>query len=67
MKQRSIPTSLKKATQVEKVCLQFVDGRSVEGAVLFNEVKGCGKVINVKEEFSLNFKVEQIAEVRLSV
>lgn len=66
MKHHSIPTSLKKATRVEKVCVEFVDGRSVEGAVLFNEVKGCGKVINVQEEYSVNFKVEQIVDVKLS-
>ena len=67
MKQHMIPTSLKKATRVEKACVEFVDGRSIEGAVLFNEVKGCGKVINVQEEYSVNFKVEQIVDVKLSV
>ena len=41
------------------------DGKVVEGAILFNETKGCGKVINVDREISVDFNLEQIAAVHV--
>ena len=57
--------ALKAATREEKVSVEFIGGRTVEGAILFNESKGCGKVINVEEEVSVDFRIEQIAAVKL--
>ncbi len=65
MKHDTIASSLRRATQEEKVSVEFIDGKVVEGAILFNETKGCGKVINVEEEVSVDFRVEQIAAVRI--
>ncbi len=61
----SIASSLRKATREDKVSVEFLDGKTVEGAILYNDAKGVGKVINVEKEFSVEFRVEQIAEVRI--
>lgn len=65
MKHQRIASSLKRATREEKVCVKFLDGKTVEGAILFNESKGCGKVINVEKEVSVDFRVEQIASIKI--
>lgn len=65
MKTESISIALKRATREEKVRVEFLDGKCVEGAILFNESKGVGKVINVEKEVSVDFKLEQIAKVRI--
>lgn len=61
----AILTALRDATRLERVNVQFRDGRTVAGAVLFNESKGVGKVINVDEEISVDFRLDQIVAVRL--
>ncbi|MFG0319710.1 MAG: hypothetical protein ACF8XB_20735 [Planctomycetota bacterium JB042] len=60
-----IISNLRAATREEKVSVEFRDGKRVEGAILFNESKGVGKVINVEEEVSVDFRVEQLAAVRI--
>lgn len=62
---QNIVTTLRQATREEKVSVEFRDGRTVEGAILFNETKGCGKVINVDEEISVDFRIDQILAVKL--
>jgi hypothetical protein len=47
----------------EQVEVEFSNGTRVVGAILFNESKGVGKVINVAEEISVDFKIEQISAV----
>ena len=49
----------------ERVAVQFVDGRSLEGALLFNPIKRSGKLINVEQEFSLDFDPLEVKEIRI--
>lgn len=56
---------LKKATRSDKVSLFFKDGSQVEGAILFNEVKKCGKIINIEDEISLDFEITDVSKVKL--
>jgi hypothetical protein len=57
--------SLKKAARSDIVSLTFKDGKTIEGAVLFNEVKKSGKIINIVEEISVDFELEEVSRVRL--
>jgi hypothetical protein len=56
---------LMNARQADWVELCLEDGRSLAGAIIFNEFKGTGRLINVDEEFSLDFNVDQIVDVKL--
>ena len=57
--------SLKKAARADKVSLVFKDGRMVEGAILFNEIKKSGKIINIDDEISLDFEITDISKVKM--
>jgi len=57
--------SLKKAARADKVSLIFKDGSTVKGAILFNEIKKCGKIINIDDEISLDFEITEVAKVKL--
>jgi len=52
------------ARSADRVTLYFRDGRIVTGAVIFNETKGTGRVINIDEEVSVDFRVENLRDVR---
>jgi hypothetical protein len=65
MSRQAIINALRKATREDKVNVEFRDGKVVEGAILFNEIKGCGKVINVDKEISVDFSLDQISAVRI--
>jgi len=56
---------LMNARQADWVELQLEDGRSLSGAIIFNEFKGTGRLINVDEEFSFDFNVDQVVHVKL--
>ena len=56
---------LMNARQADWVELFLEDGRSLSGAIIFNEFKGTGRLINVDEEFSFDFNVDQVVDVRL--
>jgi hypothetical protein len=49
----------------ERVAVQFLDGRLLEGALLFNPIKRSGKLINVEQEFSLDFEPLEVKEIRV--
>ena len=51
----------------ERVAVQFVDGRVLEGALLFNPIKRSGKLINVDQEFSLDFDPLEVKEIKITV
>ena len=51
--------------QAEWVTLDLEDGNSLSGAIIFNEFKGTGRLINVEEEISYDFNVDQVVDVRL--
>ncbi len=56
---------LMNARQAEWVELSLEDGRSLAGAIIFNEFKGTGRLINVDEEFSYDFNVDQVTDVKI--
>lgn len=56
---------LMNARQAEWVELSLDDGRSMSGAIIFNEFKGTGRLINVDDEFSYDFNVDQVLDVKL--
>jgi len=49
----------------ERVAVHFVDGRLLEGALLFNPIKRSGKLINVELEFSVDFEPLEVKEIRV--
>lgn len=61
----SVLQSLKKAARADKVSLTFKSGQIVEGAILFNEIKKSGKIINIVEEISVDFEIGDITKVKL--
>ena len=56
---------LMNARQASWVELCLTDGRTVQGAIIFNEFKGTGRLINVEEEISFDFNVDQVLDVRI--
>ena len=47
------------------VCtLSFKDGRILRGALVFNQFKGTGRLINVDDEMSLDFGVDEIRDLK---
>lgn len=56
---------LMNARQAKWVELELADGETLSGAIIFNEFKGTGRLINVAEEISLDFTVDQIVDVKL--
>ena len=67
-KRRRSPTVLEQlisGCDAERVAVRFVDGRLLEGALLFNPIKRSGKLINVEQEFSLDFEPLEVKEIRV--
>ena len=58
---------LMNARQTSWVELHMQDGRCVQGAIIFNEFKGTGRLINVQDEISFDFTAEQILDVKMDV
>lgn len=56
---------LMKARTANEVTLHFESNRVVTGALIFNEFKGTGRIINVDLEVSVDFSVEDLRDVRL--
>ncbi len=56
---------LMNARQAAWVHLRLTDDRSFEGAIIFNEFKGTGRLINVQNEISLDFTVDQVRDVKI--
>ena len=56
---------LMNARQADWVKLDLEDGRSVSGAIIFNEFKGTGRLINVDDEISMDFNVDQVVDVKI--
>ncbi|HET6202269.1 MAG TPA: hypothetical protein VFI25_05640 [Planctomycetota bacterium] len=55
---------LVEARSADRVSIYFRDGRIVSGAVIFNESKGTGRIINVDAEVSVDFRIEDIRDLR---
>ena len=52
------------ARTAELCIVHFKDGRVFSGALVFNQFKGTGRIINVDEELSLDFAVDDIRDLR---
>lgn len=52
------------ARTADKATLYFKDGRMVHGALVFNPFKGTGRLINIDQEFSVDFEVDQLRDVK---
>lgn len=46
------------------VNLQFKDGRTMAGSIIFNEFKGTGRLINIEKEISVDFHLDELRDVR---
>lgn len=47
------------------VCtLHFKDGRILRGALVFNRFKGTGRLINVDDEMSMDFAVDELRDLK---
>lgn len=53
------------ARTADKVTLYFKDGRVLHGALIFNQFKGTGRLINIEDEVSVDFKVDDLRDLRL--
>ena len=48
----------------DTITLSFKDGRVLTGALIFNQLKGTGRLINVDEELSEDFAIDDIRDIR---
>jgi hypothetical protein len=49
----------------DKVTVHFKDGRVVHGALIFNPFKGTGRLINIDQEVSVDFTVDDIRDLKM--
>ncbi len=61
----SVLEQLVAGCEAERVSVHFLDGRVREGALLFNAIKQSGKLINVEDEFSLDFDTTQVKTIKI--
>ncbi len=54
------------ARTADKVTVHFKDGRAIHGALVFNPLKGTGRVINVETELSVDFAIENIRDLKFN-
>jgi hypothetical protein len=52
------------ARTADKVTMHFKDGRIVAGALIFNPFKGTGRVINIDQEVSVDFAIDDIRDLK---
>ena len=53
------------SARTAEVCtLHFKDGRVMRGALVFNQFKGTGRIINVDEEISIDFAVDELRDIK---
>jgi hypothetical protein len=53
------------ARTADKVTLYFKDGRVMHGALIFNQFKGTGRLINIDQEVSVDFAIDDLRDLRL--
>jgi hypothetical protein len=53
------------ARTADKVTMHFKDGRVVAGALIFNPFKGTGRVINIDQEVSIDFAIDDIRDLKV--
>ena len=52
------------AQTADQVTMHFKDGRVMQGALVFNQFKGTGRLINVDDEVSVDFAIDDIRDLR---
>lgn len=52
------------ARTAEECTVCFKDGRVLRGALVFNQFKGTGRLINVDDEVSTDFAVDEIRDLK---
>jgi hypothetical protein len=52
------------ARTAELCTLSFKDGRTLRGALVFNQFKGTGRIINIDEEMSVDFAVDELRDIK---
>ncbi len=55
--------ALSSAHTVNGVRLFLKDGRIIDGAILFNEFKRTGRIINIHTEISVDFHAEEVRDL----
>jgi hypothetical protein len=53
------------ARTADKCTLHFKDGRVLRGALVFNQFKGTGRLINIEDEMSIDFAVDDLRDLKL--
>lgn len=53
------------ARTADKATLYFKDGRVLAGALIFNQFKGTGRLINIEQEISVDFAVDDLRDLKL--
>jgi hypothetical protein len=54
------------ARTADKGTISFKDGRVIQGALIFNPFKGTGRIINIDQELSVDFAVDDIRDLKLT-
>lgn len=52
------------ARTASEATLHFRDGRVLRGALVFNQFKGTGRLINVDQEISVDFGVDELRDLK---
>lgn len=52
------------ARTADECTVHFKDGRMLRGALVFNQFKGTGRLINVDDEISTDFAVDEIRDLK---
>jgi hypothetical protein len=53
------------ARTADKATLYFKDGRVLHGALIFNQFKGTGRLINIDQEVSVDFTIDDLRDLKL--
>lgn len=54
------------ARTADVVTLYFKDGRIVHGALIFNQFKGTGRLINIDQEISVDFTIDDVRDLKMT-
>ena len=54
------------ARTADQATVHFKDGRVVQGALIFNPFKGTGRIINIDQELSIDFAIDDIRDLKMA-
>ncbi len=52
------------ARTADIVTVHFKDGRMIRGALIFNQYKGTGRLINIDKEVSIDFDISELRDLK---